>query len=102
MRERTIASHFVRAALRGARVNYRGLGVQGDTVTVTLVGGHAHPVQGVLQIPQELTRPAGGGSAVALEKLGDAGVVAPRPADHIGQVGDEPFGLRGCEAAGCG
>lgn len=27
----------VRAALRGARVNYRGLGVQGDAVTVTLV-----------------------------------------------------------------
>lgn len=27
----------LRAALRGARVNYRGLGVQGDTVTVTLV-----------------------------------------------------------------
>lgn len=27
----------MRVALRGARVNYRGLGVQGDTVTVTLV-----------------------------------------------------------------
>ncbi len=32
----------LRVALRGARVNYRGLGVQGDTVTVTLVDPSQH------------------------------------------------------------